>query len=218
MEKEIEIPFGTSIDEAVEILLKKKEEGEKVFCVFNRHTLHSEDVTLDSAYLEVLGYTKAEYDNIMKRRREEYLRSEKIAKSRKAGYERRAKENRTEDKPITILDVIEGLRFIAENQDLDQEALFEGLIAMGCDFSLEDIKKQYPNTANLYEGMKKGLVAAGATVIVNSRDSEFGREYNSDWFLSSDNESSIYNYIRITTGDSNYTKEYVDSLKDEMKL
>ena len=100
MEKEIEIPFGTSIDEAVEILLKKKAEGEKVFCVFNRHTLHSEDVTLDSAYLEVLGYTKAEYDNIMKRRREEYLRSEKIAKSRKAGYERRAKENRTHIKTL----------------------------------------------------------------------------------------------------------------------
>ena len=45
MEKEIELYGGTSIDEAVEMLLEEKAKGNNVFCVFNGHTLHSDNIS-----------------------------------------------------------------------------------------------------------------------------------------------------------------------------
>jgi hypothetical protein len=118
-----------------------------------------------------------------------------------------------QDVVITMPTVIEGLKFIAENQTLSQEELIKGLLDLGCNFTLEDIKKQFPDSGLLFEGMKKGEVACGASVIANVRDTEYGRAYCNDRFLSLDDETSIYHFVRIVTGDPNYTKDNLDISK-----
>ena len=60
--KVAKIPCGWSIEDAVKELLKRKENGELVCADFNGHTLCSDTVTMDGAYLEIVGKTKAEYD------------------------------------------------------------------------------------------------------------------------------------------------------------
>ena len=61
--------------------------------------------------------------------------------------------------------------------------------------------------------MKKGEITCGASVITNARDSEYGRAYCDDRFLSLDDETSIYHFVRIVTGDPNYTKDNLDISK-----
>lgn len=61
MEKEIKLHCGESIDEVVEMLLEEKRNGNHVFCNFNDVILHSDDVTLDSAYMSICGCTKADF-------------------------------------------------------------------------------------------------------------------------------------------------------------
>lgn len=60
--RKIELALGSNLDEAIELLLKAKAEGKSVYCDFNGHILYSDDITVDSAYMEVCGKTKAEYD------------------------------------------------------------------------------------------------------------------------------------------------------------
>ena len=60
MEK-IELYPGMDLDKAIEILLEAKKAGVSVYCEFNGHKLYSNNVTIDSAYLEVTGETKAEF-------------------------------------------------------------------------------------------------------------------------------------------------------------
>ena len=107
--------------------------------------------------------------------------------------------------------VIRGLRFIAENQLISQEELIEGLLKLGCTFSLEDIDKQFPSDITLFEGMRQCYIGTGAALIVNVRDSEYGRSYCDECFLKIDNDTSIYHFIRVVTGDETYTKENIDS-------
>ena len=61
MEKEIKLHCGESIDEVVEMLLEEKRNGNHVFCNFNDVILHSDDVTLDSAYMSICGCTKSDF-------------------------------------------------------------------------------------------------------------------------------------------------------------
>ena len=60
-EREIKLHCGQSIDEVVYILLKEKEKGNHVFCNFNDVILHSDNVTLDSAYKSICGCSKEEF-------------------------------------------------------------------------------------------------------------------------------------------------------------
>lgn len=53
---------GTSIEEAVEKLLKYKDKGILRSCEFNGVTLYSDTVTLNDAYLKITGETKEERD------------------------------------------------------------------------------------------------------------------------------------------------------------
>ena len=216
MEKEIDKYFG-SIEQAVEYLLKAKARGEHVFCDYNGHKLHSDNVTLDSAYVEILGCTKDEYENKQEKWMDDYKRKIKDTETREQRYADMVKEHREKSvNPVTMPLVVSGLKFIAENQSLGQDELISGLLKIGCNFTLEDINKQIPADVDIFKGMKEGSLKAGASVIVNVRDSEFGRSYCEDTFLSLDDENSLYNFIRVTTGNSDYTKEYVDSLKNEM--
>ncbi len=73
-ENAVEIKFraGSKLEECVKILIEARERGESVFGEFNGHKLYSCDVTMDSAYREVLEMTKAEFDEREKKQRAEY--------------------------------------------------------------------------------------------------------------------------------------------------
>ncbi len=64
--------YGSLLDEYVEGLIKMREQGKNVFFNFNGHKLYSADVTMDSAYLEVCGCTKKEFDIEKERQQEEW--------------------------------------------------------------------------------------------------------------------------------------------------
>ena len=215
MARKIEFAPSSTIESAVYELLAAKARGEQVYGDFNGHKLYSDTVTMDSAYTEIMGCTKAEFDKRQAERRENYKKEEQARKQREQGYSQMVASTRIpgQDVVITMPTVIEGLKFIAENQTLSQEELIKGLLNLGCNFTLEDIKKQFPGSGLLFEGMKKGEIACGASVIANVRDTEYGRAYCDDRFLSVDDETSIYHFIRIVTGDPNYTKDNLDISK-----
>lgn len=62
--KKIEFPLGCTIPEAMDILLRYKEEGETVCGEFNGVMLFSESVTVESAYKEIVGMSKEEFDRL----------------------------------------------------------------------------------------------------------------------------------------------------------
>ncbi len=74
---------------------------------------------------------------------------------------------------------------------MEQNQLIDELIAIWCNFTLEDIEKQFPDW-NLFSGMKQGDIAAWAFVIYNVMTSRYWRHYCKNRFLSNDNEISVY--------------------------
>ena len=64
-EEVLEGLWGFDLDQVVDKLLELKNQGRHVSYKFNDTVLHSDNVTLDSAYLAVTGYTKEEYDRIV---------------------------------------------------------------------------------------------------------------------------------------------------------
>ena len=67
--EEREIQVHSDLEGTIRGLIAYRERGEQVFCRFNGHILHSRNVTMDSGYLEVTGYTKEEYQAELKRLR-----------------------------------------------------------------------------------------------------------------------------------------------------
>lgn len=73
----IEFYAGSNIEDAVNRLLKCKENGILACGEFNGTTLYSDTVTMDGAYKEITGKTKAEFDKAQQEWRDEYNRKEK---------------------------------------------------------------------------------------------------------------------------------------------
>ena len=218
--EQIKLASCDTLESAVYTLLAAKARGQHVWCEFNEHKLYSDKVTIDSAYLEVIGRTKKEYDQQLLERLEQFekaLQEAKLEEGREAQLVLESKKKCT--LPITQELVIAGLKFIAENQTISQQELVAGLLELGCNFTLEDIENQVttPETS-LFTGMSRGDLTYGASVIANARKDFISRAYVSEKFLSVDNNTSIYNYIRIVTGDMTYTKDKIDSMNAEHKL
>lgn len=74
--------IGYDIESTVENLLKAKEKGELISTDFNGCALYSDTVTLDSAYKEITGKTKAEFDKANQEWRDEYNRKEEEHKTK----------------------------------------------------------------------------------------------------------------------------------------
>ena len=72
MESEIRLLPGSDLDSAIKSLQAAEARGEHVFCRFNGHILHSEGITEDSAYIEVLGCTKEEHNKLVEELMEKY--------------------------------------------------------------------------------------------------------------------------------------------------
>ena len=121
-------------------------------------------------------------------------------------------------KTITMEKVIAGLKFIAEHYDLEQEDLEEGLLELGCGFSFDDIKRQLDCSGSLNEGMRRGVLSGGATIIANFRKGDFSRDFAYEFFVDEDDDVSIYHFIRTVTGDKSYTKAKVESMREQKVL
>ena len=80
--KELTFSAGCTIEEVVVKLLNCKENGELVYTKFNGHMLYSDTVTMDDAYLEIIGKTKAEYDKEQEEWIEDIRRKEEEHKAR----------------------------------------------------------------------------------------------------------------------------------------
>lgn len=70
--KEIEFDCGETIQECVNELIQYRDRGQMVFGTFNGHKLYSDTVTLDSAYQQITGKTKKEFNSEIKKQNEEY--------------------------------------------------------------------------------------------------------------------------------------------------
>ena len=74
---EIEFGLGWSLERAVKELIEYAVKGEFVYGEFNGHVLYSDTVSMDSAYLEVVGRTYREHKDSQRKWREEYDRRER---------------------------------------------------------------------------------------------------------------------------------------------
>lgn len=109
--------------------------------------------------------------------------------------------------------IIEALRFIAENRQLSNDELADGLAVIDCDWTWDEWKQNFGGgpEIGLFEGVRLGLPSCGASVVINmgSRN-DFNRFIGDEKFLSVDDETSVYYFIRLVTGDSSFTKENID--------
>lgn len=218
MSREIKFHDNETVESAVYELLAAKARGEDVYGVWGNHILYSNSVTMDSAYKEVYGRTKTEYDEHKQKRK----REEEARRQREAIYKQMVAQSRTpgEDVVISMPTVIDGLKFIAENQDMDQMSLVQGLLDLGCNFTLDDINNlqfQGKIPRSVDEALREGNIIEAARIIAEARDHEEEREVISHYFFGDDNDSSIYHFIRKVTGDPNYAKENIDSMGEKGK-
>jgi hypothetical protein len=82
MYRDLDVCVGSTIDEAVDALLKLHAEGKHYCSDFNGVTLYSDEVTLDSAYKDITGKTRDEFKADREKERQELLESERRHKER----------------------------------------------------------------------------------------------------------------------------------------
>ena len=148
-----------SIDEAVKLLKQYHAEGKKVCMEFNGTMLYSDTVTVDSAYMDILGRTKAEHEQYMKEWHERQVREEeeyqkKIPELTKEWIEKghaildkKYWETWDECVPIRLRDLYHGMEL---GNCLDIVSALNN----GC--SLDEAKKIIGNQG--HSGMSYGLV------------------------------------------------------------
>lgn len=196
-----------NLDEVVNILLQYKAEGKQASCRFGDHTFYSDTITMDDAYVAVTGDKRDDYF----RKQAEGARQMKLARrkaletyeEREARYQRLIEATRVPGEEIEIEEetVVEGLKFILENPSISQEKLILGLLMLDCNFTFDDYHRQFdgtPRSKYVEDGLREGELSAAVTLILNARDSEYGREKVQS------RKGLAYQYIRKVTGDDSY--------------
>lgn len=119
--KKLDLFVGCNIEDAVSELLEYRSKGVLVCGDFNGTTLYSDTVTMDGAYKEITGKTKAEFDKAQQDWRDEYNRKEQEHKERipdlSKEWMQKGREILTEDKwafwdeivPIRLNDLYQGM-------------------------------------------------------------------------------------------------------------
>ena len=119
--KEIELWAGCTIDQVVRELQEYKYRRILAYADFNGVRLYSDAITLDDAYKQITGKTKAEFDKSQEEWHENYERKEKEFKetipSLTEEWIKRGKEILTEDKwdywaeivPVRLGDLYHGM-------------------------------------------------------------------------------------------------------------
>lgn len=174
-EKEyVEIDFypGCNIDDAMQLLTAARESGEDAYGEFNTHILTS-DMTIDEAYLLILGKTKEEYAAEQQAWLEEYRREKEEYEAKIPELiEKWKAEGRkilAEDK-IELWDEIVPIRLNDLYRGLDLEASLEliSLLNQGEDLDVVD----HALEAQDHSGCSYSLVCSTVSELAN-RGKEF---------------------------------------------
>lgn len=64
--EKVNLTLGSTIEEAIDILLDYRLQGKLASVKFNDKTLYSDSVTIDDAYIQIVGKTKAEFNRHIK--------------------------------------------------------------------------------------------------------------------------------------------------------
>ena len=158
--RKLEFYYG-SISDFVYLILQHKEKGELVYADFNGHRFYSDTVTMDGAYKEITGKTKAEFDYMVKEQEdawEEQKREHEASIPKKTKYWReKARGIIKEDKldhwdeivPIRLKDLYQGMEL---GCCLDLAVLLK-------EGAFEEAKEMLNNNQG-HSGMSYGLVCA----------------------------------------------------------
>lgn len=118
--KELKLKLSTTVEQAVNLLIEYRDAGELVMCDFNGFKLYSDTVTMDNAYLTIVGKTKDEFDiqqgNFAKRMEEEDRKHKEEAPKLIEKYTQIGKELLDESKhklwsdivPVRVNDIYKG--------------------------------------------------------------------------------------------------------------
>ena len=103
--------------------------------------------------------------------------------------------------------IIKGLSFIVEcySKGLPFSEITKGLQDMGCFFSINDVRRAFPNAKEkpLIEGLIEGDYMCAASVIANVMNPS-NWEYASTMLLSNDEASPVYQFLGLTLATQNY--------------
>lgn len=155
----INFSWGNTIESAVHQLLEYKKNGVLACGEFNGATLYSDTVTMDGAYKEIIGKTKAEFDESQRKWREE---SEKREVEFKNSIPSLTEEWKAKGRKVLDQDKWD---YWDEIVPIRLGDLYHGM-ELGCclnivkilneNGSLEDAKKEIENQG--HSGMSFGLV------------------------------------------------------------
>lgn len=120
-------------------------------------------------------------------------------------------KNENKNNNITIDTVVNGLKFLAENQELEYYEMAKNLINLGCAFDKSDIEKVINNNTppSLRAGIKCADFATGVLLLAGVLEDEHSYNNVKKCYLKKDNQYSIYHYIRTTTKDKSYTLDNI---------
>lgn len=171
--KQIEFFAGSTVEKVVNELLSYRDKGKLVCGDFNGVILYSDTVTMDSAYKQITGKTKSEFDKLQQEWRENYDRQqrehkEKIPELTKVWMEK-GREILKEDKwdywdkivPVRLGDLYQGMEL---GNCLDIVKI------LNSNGSLEEAKAEIENQG--HSGMSFGLVCSMVKEF-SERGSEF---------------------------------------------
>ena len=167
-----EIEYFGHLDGCIDELLKYKAKGELASINFNGHMLYSDTITVDGAYQEVLGVTKAEWEERCERERQKY---EKHKREHEASIPDKIKYWRTKGKEILDQDKWELWDKIVPIRLND---LYEGM-ELGCCLDLVPLvnNKKFEEAKVMIEGQGHSGMSFGLVCAMVKEFSKHGLEF-----------------------------------------
>lgn len=157
--RKLEFYYG-SIEDFVYLLLHYKEKGELVYADFNGHRFYSDTVTMDGAYKEITGKTKAEFDYMIKEQKdawEEQKREHEVSIPKKTKYWREKARGIIKEDKLDHWDEIVPIRLKDLYQGMELECCLD-LAVLLKEGAFEEAKEMLNNQG--HSGMSYGLVCA----------------------------------------------------------
>jgi len=167
--------FVGNLENAVEKLIDARARGLNVYVNFNGKKLYSADVTVDSAYLEVTGQSKKDFDDAVEKRRQEdqVRKEERLAKMEemKPSFYERGKDFFGDDKEKAELwKKCVDTRINDLYQGMDLESAIEMMDMLRSGKPMKEVKKAFDKQGH------SGMSASVTTSIVMSF-SDKGQEF-----------------------------------------
>ncbi|MNH78590.1 hypothetical protein D3C73_308980 [compost metagenome] len=157
----VEFIVGNTIEDAVNQLLEYREQGNLACGDFNGTILYSDTVTMDNAYMQIIGKTKSEFDNQTAERKREFERQEREHKEKIPEltdlWRNKGKEVLSEDR-WELWDNIVPIRLDDLYRGMELGACLDIVNILNNNGPLDEAKKTIESQG--HTGMSFGLVCA----------------------------------------------------------